>query len=164
MSHYLVRAKPIPEKMEELRARIARGEIVKMIPFGRGLHNSLSDARWDASGRGGGWALWEELDFCRPPLKIEREAVLDEYFESFQVEPVAQGEGWAQIRTLPRLLHSEIPIPAARNGAGKSGTSKNGAGKNGARKGAKSASQAKRSSAPGKRAPARKKASRRAAE
>jgi hypothetical protein len=52
MSHYLVRAKPIPEKMEELRARIARGEIVKMIPFGRGLHNSLSDARWDAGGAG----------------------------------------------------------------------------------------------------------------
>lgn len=119
MSHYLVKAKPIPEKMEELRTRIARGEIVKMVPFGRGLHNSLSDARWD----GRGWALWEELDFCTPPLRIEREAVLDEYFESFKVEPVEQGEGWAQIRTLPRLLHSEIKIPRARkaasNGQGK---------------------------------------------
>lgn len=116
MAHYLVRAKPIPEKMEELRARISRGEIVKMIPFGRGLHNSLSDARWD--GRGGGWALWEELDFCNPPLKIEREAVLDEYFDSYKFEPVQQGEGWAQIRTLPRLLHSDIPIPQAHSGSG----------------------------------------------
>jgi hypothetical protein len=122
MAHYLVRAKPIPEKMEELRARIARGEIVKMIPFGRGLHNSLSDARLD----GRGWALWEELDFCRPPLKLERETVLDEYFESFKVEPVAQGEGWAQIRALPRLLHSEIPIPT-RNGASKKATKRPGA-------------------------------------
>lgn len=161
MSHYLVRAKPIPEKMEELRARIARGEIVKMIPFGRGLHNSLSDARWDGGrGGGGGWALWEELDFCNPPLKIEREAVLDEYFESFKVEPVAQGEGWAQIRTLPRLLHSEIPIPAARNGAAKNGSVKSG----GAKKPAKSAGQPKRPGASAKRAPARKKASRRAAD
>jgi len=154
MSHYLVRARPIPEKMEELRARIARGEIVKMIPFGRGLHNSLSDARWDGRGGGGGWALWEELDFCRPPLKIEREAVLDEYFDSFKVEPVTQGEDWAQIRTLPRLLHSEIPIPAARNGASKSGAGKNGAVKKGA----------KRAGSQAKRASARKKTSRRAAE
>ncbi|MFG0286432.1 MAG: hypothetical protein ACF8R7_18620 [Phycisphaerales bacterium JB039] len=113
MSHYLVKARPIPEKLAELRARIAHGEIVKMIPFGRGLHNSLSDARLDERG----WALWEELDFCTPPLKIEREAVLDEYFESFKVEPVEQGEGWAQIRTLPRLLHSEIPVPKARKAA-----------------------------------------------
>lgn len=117
MAHYLVKARPIPEKMEELRARIARGEIVKMIPFGRGLHNSLSDARLDSRG----WALWEELDFCRPPLKIEREAVLDEYFDTFKVEPVEQGEGWAQIRTLPRLLHSEIPIPARNGTARKTG-------------------------------------------
>lgn len=114
MAHYLVRAKPIPEKMEELRARIAQGEIVKMIPFGRGLHNSLSDARLDDQG----WALWEELDFCTPPLKIEREAVLDEYFDAFKVETVAQGQGWEQIRTLPRLLHSDIPVPT-RNGARK---------------------------------------------
>ena len=131
-----------------------------MIPFGRGLHNSLSDARWDARGGGGGWALWEELDFCTPPLKIEREAVLDEYFESFKVEPVAQGEGWAQIRTLPRLLHSEIPIPAARNGAAKNGAAKSGA----AKKGAKDTAQPKHGSSQPKRAPARKKASRRAAE
>jgi hypothetical protein len=87
--------------------------------------------------------------------------VLDEYFESFKVEPVAQGEGWAQIRTLPRLLHSEIPIPAARNGASrKSGAAKNGA----VKKAAKSAGQAKRAGAATKRAPARKKTSRRAAE
>jgi hypothetical protein len=49
-------------------------------------------------------AVWEEEDYCRPPLKEERAAVLDEYFDQLQVERVEHGAGWEQIAALPPLF------------------------------------------------------------
>jgi hypothetical protein len=48
--------------------------------------------------------VWEEEDYCRPPLAQERAAVLDDYFDKLQVEPVREGEGWLRIEGLERLF------------------------------------------------------------
>ena len=70
-----------------------------MQPFGRALQYSLENARIDQSG----WAIWEEEDYCRPPLAQERAAVLDTYFTNLSVEQVEQGKGWKRIASLSRL-------------------------------------------------------------
>jgi len=48
--------------------------------------------------------MWEEEDYCRPPLAQEREAVLDRYFDQISVEAVAEGTGWALIEPFPALF------------------------------------------------------------
>jgi hypothetical protein len=48
--------------------------------------------------------MWEEEDYCEPPLTQERAAVLDRYFEGLSVEPVAPGTGWALIQDFPALF------------------------------------------------------------
>jgi hypothetical protein len=100
MAHYIVRAKPIADLLDELRGRLASGEINRMQPFGRALHYSLENARTldDAT------AIWEEEDYCIPPLAQERAAILDTYFTELSVERVEAGEGWQQLGDLPLLL------------------------------------------------------------
>jgi hypothetical protein len=100
MAHYLVRAIPRTDRLDELLARLTRNEFHELQPFGRALTMSLRDARI----REDGLAVWEEEDYCRPPLAEERAAVLDTYFDNLKVEIVRQGTGWRQIRNLPRLF------------------------------------------------------------
>jgi hypothetical protein len=100
MAFYLVTAVPDRARMEELSTRLVGDEIVAMKPFGRSLSHSLRNARL----RRDGVAIWEEEDYCRPPLAQEREAVLDAYFQDLRVEPVEEGEGWDRIEDLPRLF------------------------------------------------------------
>jgi hypothetical protein len=50
--------------------------------------------------------VWEEEDYCRPPLAQERAAVLDMYFTNLSTERVKEGKGWEQIESLPRLWGS----------------------------------------------------------
>ncbi len=100
MAYYLVRAQPKSARLEELQARLRQGEFRTMRPFGQALTKSLEGARWDADA---GEAVWEEEDYCSPPLAMERAAVLDHYFENLRVERVAEGEGWGQIASLPSL-------------------------------------------------------------
>ncbi len=100
LARYLVKARPKKEKLEELRKRVDAGEISRMQPFGRALDYSLRNARvrkYD------GLALWEEEDYCSPPLAQEREAVLDNYFDGIETERVEQGQAWKQISELPPL-------------------------------------------------------------
>ncbi len=99
MAHYLVRAKAHEDLLEELKARLESGEVRQMRPFGTSLDYSLNNARLTEEGV----AIWEEEDYCRPPLAQERAAVLDTYFADLSVEPVQVGEGWKQIEALPRL-------------------------------------------------------------
>ncbi|HEX6269480.1 MAG TPA: hypothetical protein VFZ43_04545 [Anaerolineales bacterium] len=101
MAHYLVKAQYQKELLAELRRRLDSGEINRMRPFGTALQHSLDNARLDP--RGDGWAVWEEEDYCRPPLAQERAAVLDTYFTGLSVEPVQEGKGWEQIKSLPLL-------------------------------------------------------------
>jgi len=99
MAYYLVKAKFHAGLLGELRSRLDSGEIQGMRPFGSALQYSLENARIDQPG----WAIWEEEDYCRPPLAQERAAVLDTYFTNLDTESVERGEGWARIESRPML-------------------------------------------------------------
>lgn len=100
LAYYLVRATPRQDRLKELEARLKRGEFMSMRPFGGALSHSLRNARSQADGS----AVWEEEDYCRPPLAEERAAVLDHYFDDLKVEPVRSNAGWKEIESLPRLF------------------------------------------------------------
>ncbi|WP_324717945.1 hypothetical protein U7230_06640 [Carboxydochorda subterranea] len=117
MAFYVVRARPDPQRLAELRARLDSGAFVKLRPFGEALTASLEGARRDPQT---GEAVWEEEDYCSPPLAMEREAVLDRYFTNMVAEPVKQGEGWARIAHLPSLwaqapLRPEAPVSSGES-------------------------------------------------
>ena len=99
MAYYLVRAKPKPERLAELHHRLDENAFVDLRPFGKALTYSLTEARTQPDGT----AVWEEEDYCSPPLAQERTAVLDTYFDEIKVEQVNAGEGWNRIKSLPRL-------------------------------------------------------------
>lgn len=100
MAFYLVSALPREDRLDELEQRLARDEFLSLRPFGRALTRSLRDARQGPDGK----AVWEEEDYCQPPLAEERAAVLDDYFDGLEVEPVDQSAGWREIAGLPRLF------------------------------------------------------------
>lgn len=100
MAYYLVRADPHTDRLPELHDRLSNDEFESLRPFGPALTVALRGARFDADT---GDAVWEEEDYCRPPLAQERTAVLDDYFDAIRVEQVTQGEGWKQVETLPSL-------------------------------------------------------------
>ena len=99
MAYYLVQAKPVEELLTELRQRLDSGEIRVMRPFGQALQYSLENARVKEDGL----AVWEEEDYCVPPLAQERAAILDTYFTELNVERVEKGKGWEQLESLPNL-------------------------------------------------------------
>jgi hypothetical protein len=99
MAYYLVQAKPVEELLPELRQRLDSGEIRVMRPFGQALQYSLENARQKEDGL----AVWEEEDYCSPPLAQERAAVLDTYFRELDVERVEKNKGWKKIQTLPKM-------------------------------------------------------------
>lgn len=115
MAYYLVRARLKAELAEELRQRLAQRAFLEMQPFGRALTKALEGARWDPET---GEAVWEEEDYCSPPLAMERAAVLDRYFEDLRVERVREGEGWRRIRHLPSLWETLSQAKAQDNPAG----------------------------------------------
>ena len=99
MAYYLVKAKYHKDLLTELRSRLDSGEIEQMRPFGKAMQYSLENARLDPQG----WAIWEEEDYCSPPLAQERAAVLDTYFTELGVERVQKGAGWKKIESLPNF-------------------------------------------------------------
>ena len=100
MAFYLVEALAKHDRLAELADRIRRDEFLSMRPFGGSVTIALRGIRW----RPDGGVVWEEEDYCSPPLAQEREAVLDEYFEDLHVTSVPRGQGWAEIEDLPRLF------------------------------------------------------------
>ena len=102
MVYYLVKAKYHKDLLTELRSRLDSGEIRQMRPFGTALQHSLENARLDEQGR----AVWEEEDYCSPPLAQERVAVLDTYFTGLSVEKVEKDDGWTRIEPFPMLWDS----------------------------------------------------------
>ena len=100
MAFYLVSAVPKHGRLDELRERLARAEFIPLRPFGATLSASLKNARICKNGV----AVWEEEDYCAPPLAQERAAVLDDYFHDLRAEPVAEAQGWSKIETLPCLF------------------------------------------------------------
>ncbi len=112
MAFYIVKAEPVEERLNELREWLNSGDISNMDPFGRTLQHSLENARIMEDGR----AVWEEEDYCHPPLDMERKAVLDKYFTDIQVEAVDRGEGWERIENLPSLWEAGVESEAESNG------------------------------------------------
>ena len=106
MAYYLVQARPIDELRKELRQRLDSGEIRVMKPFGQALQYGLDNARLQENGI----AIWEEEDYCVPPLAQERAAILDKYFKELDVEPVEKTQGWQRIESLPGLwINNQAP-------------------------------------------------------
>ena len=99
MAYYLVRARPKPERLRELSRQLQQNAFVDLRPFGKALTHSLENARSKSDGT----VIWEEEDYCSPPLAEERAAVLDLYFDGITIEPVNPGEGWKRIQALPLL-------------------------------------------------------------
>lgn len=100
MSFYLVSAILKTDLSKELEQLLRQNAFVGLQPFGKALSFSLRNARI----REDGFAVWEEEDYCTPPLAQERAAALDRFFERLSVAPVQAGEGWNRIRDLPRLF------------------------------------------------------------
>ena len=100
MAYYLVTARPKPDLLPDLLQNLQKHVYEGMRPFGKSLTNALHHART----RGNGYAVWEEEDYCSPPLAQERAAVLDEFFDDLSVETVEMGAGWDKIEDLPRLF------------------------------------------------------------
>jgi hypothetical protein len=105
MAHYLVTASPRENLLAELSDKLSRHEFASLRPFGKALTYSLRRARRLPNGK----AMWEEEDYCRPPLAEERAAVLDRYFDQLSIEPVVQGTGWALIEALPAMFPELTP-------------------------------------------------------
>jgi hypothetical protein len=102
MAFYLVKAKPRTDILESLRGELSSGKISKMKPFGKSFQYSRENARVDTEGSD--FTLWVEEDFCSPPLAMEREAVLDKYFNGITVEKVeSENEAWSRLKDKPRL-------------------------------------------------------------
>jgi hypothetical protein len=101
MAYYLVKAKYHQSLLNELRNKLDSGEIKKMRPFGQALQYGLDNARLDPQDEA--FAVWEEEDYCNPPLAQERAAVLDTYFTNLEVKNVKHGEGWKEVESLKRL-------------------------------------------------------------
>ena len=106
MTFFLVRDKPKKERLEILKEELNSGKISRMRPFGQALQYSLENARIDDENRD--YALWIEEDYCSPPLAMEREGVLDQYFNDISVERVeSEQDAWDSISDKPRLWAKE---------------------------------------------------------
>lgn len=108
MAHYLVTAKPKPDRIDDLHENLARRAYASMRPFGGAMTYALENARVTDDG----YATWEEEDYCTPPLAQERAAALDEFFDELRVTPVEEQAGWDTIERLPRLFPGFNRAPA----------------------------------------------------
>lgn len=116
MAFYLIRTRLRPDRLPDLRAHLAAGAWADLRPFGRSLTRALEGARLDPAT---GEAVWEEEDYCSPPLRMEREAVLDRYCGPLEVEPVREGEGWSRIAHLPPLWDPPLGTSSGRASGGR---------------------------------------------
>jgi hypothetical protein len=114
MAFYLVKARLRKELLESLDGELSSGEILKMRPFGKSLQYSLENARIDTEDSD--FALWVMEDYCSPPLAMEREAVLDQYFNDITVEKVnSEKEAWNRLKDNPLLWSNEDTMVASDN-------------------------------------------------
>jgi hypothetical protein len=104
MAHYLVIARPKPDRLGVLIGNLRKNVYASMRPFGEAMTYSLENARL----RQDGYATWEEEDYCSPPLAQERAAALDEFFDDLNITPVREGTGWERIEELPRLFPERV--------------------------------------------------------
>ena len=100
MTIYIVRAK-LKNDLSGLRKGLESGKKSKLRPFGETLHHSLQNARFVTNNS---YAMWVEEDYCSPPLAMERESVLDRYFDDITVERVnSEEQVWKTLYDKPLL-------------------------------------------------------------
>ena len=100
MALYVVKARP-KNDLSGLGKESNSGEISRLRPFGKTLQNGLDNAKIDPKDI---YALWIEEDYCTPPLAMERESVLDRYFDDITVQLIAsEKEGQDRIANIPGL-------------------------------------------------------------
>jgi hypothetical protein len=97
MAFSLVEGVPKDDTLEDLRAKLTDDAFADLRPVGPTISRSLCNARRRLHGT----VVGEEEDDCLPPPAQEREAILDRYFRSIEVDPVAEGDGWVPIEDLP---------------------------------------------------------------
>jgi hypothetical protein len=106
MALYMVKARPRKELLENLHNDLSSGKISKMRLFGHALQYSLENTRIDNENPD--YALWVEEDYCSPPLAMERESVLDQYFNDIEVLCVeSEEQGWNMIKEKPSLWNKK---------------------------------------------------------
>ncbi len=74
-----------------------------MEPFGEALTYSLENAKYIPDND---LAVWEEEDYCHPPLKMERKEVLSNYFKDIEWRELDKNDGWREIDEHPGLWES----------------------------------------------------------
>jgi hypothetical protein len=100
MAYYLVTAKPKKNLLQELELNLKNDKYIYLKPFGKALTHGLKNARK----KDDKYLVWEEEDYCTPPLREEREAVLDKYFSEINVEKVSEAEAWEKRKDLPKAF------------------------------------------------------------
>jgi len=107
MALYIVKARPRKKLLGNLHKDLSSGKILKMGPFGPALQHSLQNARIDDN-ENPDYAVWVEEDYCSPPLAMERESVLDQYFNDIEVSRLeSEEEGWNMIKEKPSLWNKK---------------------------------------------------------
>jgi hypothetical protein len=111
MAYRFVRARPLRQRLSELRDRLEDGEIKQMEPFGQALAKALQGARVDPET---GEAIW---NYSSPPLAMERVEALDEYFAEITVvdKNVRESDGWERIEDYPGLWNRALDTASNRS-------------------------------------------------
>jgi len=100
MALYIVKARS-KNDLSGFRKELNSGEISRLRPFGKTLQYGLDNAKYDTKD---GYALWIEEDYCTPPLAMERDSVLDRYFDDITVQLIAsEKEGQDRIANIAGL-------------------------------------------------------------
>ena len=95
---YKVRAKLKPGTEATLLARLTDGSVAAQRPDGREIVASMERAALSDDG----WVGWTETCYCTPPLKHERETVLDDHFEAMEIAPA---EAHERVVGTPLMAH-----------------------------------------------------------
>ena len=83
-------SKPKSDRLRDLLGNLRKHIYSPMRPFGKAMTYALENARLPEDG----YAVWEEEDYCSPPLAQEREAA--RWMSSSRNSPSRQfgGKGW----------------------------------------------------------------------
>ena len=66
MAYHIVRANTEPERPPELAEKLRENAFITLRPFGQAVSYGLNNARWESASV----AIWEEEDYCSPPLAM----------------------------------------------------------------------------------------------
>ena len=95
MAYYLVTAKPKSDRLRDLLSNLRKHIYSPMRPFGKAMTHALENA----SLREDGYAVWEEEDYCRPPLAEEHSVKQDSpQLAAATIKPSSHVSNWLATR------------------------------------------------------------------